>query len=374
MPSTEEFEAAGLFEPADHEGTGRLALLQWLEEQGFSIAEMVEANSWIGLGALAGDRRLVPGERLSTEMALELSGLSPEQLDSFATAFGFVPWDATRPDQLGLTEGEARALSMLGAVSGMFSEAEVLGFVRVVGSSMSRVAEAAVSLFLTDIESPHLASAGSELELAKKVLDAVGLLDDFVPLLDPVLRRHVMQAVERGRRATIDNVERLQYRYAVGFVDLVGFTPISQGMSARELGTFIRDFEGRAHDAVTTAGARLVKLIGDEVMFVAPDANSACRVAQTLMSTFSTEAGGDVLPRGGLAYGEVLVRGGDYYGGVVNLASRLVDEAVPRELLVTDTFADAAKCHDFEPAGRRMLKGFAEPITVRSVLFSEVCL
>ena len=78
-------------------------------------------------------------------------------------------------------------------------------------------AAAAVSLFLTDVEMPHLASRGSELVLAEKVLDAVGLLDDLVPMLDPVLRRHVLHAVERMRLSTIDQLERLQYRYAVGF-------------------------------------------------------------------------------------------------------------------------------------------------------------
>jgi class 3 adenylate cyclase len=69
-----------------------------------------------------------------------------------------------------------------------------------------------------------------------------------------------------------------------------------------------------------------------------------------------------------LAYGNVVLRGGDYYGSVVNLASRLVDEAVPLELLVTDELAEAAAACTFEPAGRRMIKGFDEPIAVRSML------
>ncbi len=142
-------------------------------------------------------------------------------------------------------------------------------------------------------------------------------------------------------------------------------------MSPRQLTTFVRDFEGRAHDAVTAVGARLVKLIGDEVMFVAPEPDLACQVAQTLMTTFATATGEEIRPRGGLAYGEVLVRGGDYYGGVVNLASRLVNEAVPQEVLVTESFAETSTCLTFEPAGRRMLKGFAEPVPVRSVLFAS---
>jgi class 3 adenylate cyclase len=67
----------------------------------------------------------------------------------------------------------------------------------------------------------------------------------------------------------------------------------------------------------------------------------------------------------------VLVRGGDYYGSVVNLASRLVDEAVPQEVLVTEDLAASATQLRFEPAGRRVVKGFPDPITVRSLVLSE---
>jgi class 3 adenylate cyclase len=109
----------------------------------------------------------------------------------------------------------------------------------------------------------------------------------------------------------------------------------------------------------------LVKLIGDEVMFVATDPADACRAAEALMVGFGDESA-HVVPRGGLAFGDVLVRGGDYYGSVVNLAARLVDEAVPQELLVTDEAAVAAAGCEFAPAGRRMVKGFDDPIVVHS--------
>lgn len=128
---------------------------------------------------------------------------------------------------------------------------------------------------------------------------------------------------------------------------------------------FIRDFEGRAHDVVTGFGARVVKLIGDEVMFVSTDPAAACRAGHALMEGFGHEDE-RVLPRGGLAFGDVLVRSGDYYGSVVNLASRLVDEAVPQEMLVTEELAEAAAGCEFEPAGRRMVKGFDAPVSVRS--------
>mgnify|MGYP001168643088 CR=1 FL=1 len=60
------------------------------------------------------------------------------------------------------------------------------------------------------------------------------------------------------------------------------------------------------------------------------------------------------------------MRGGDYYGPVVNLASRLGDLAVPREILVTPAVVEAAQgaAFRFEPAGKRMLKSVEEPQAV----------
>ncbi len=399
MASWDEYERAGLYDPAIDADSGRRELLQWLERRGFSIEEMVAAFGNGGLGALAGDRKLVPGPRLRDWQASRLTGLSAAELEETATAFGFThrEEDPTAPDGTGgpdgtnapdstgspdgtdasygasrefaLTEAEAEALAIYTMTSAIFSRAEAIGFIRVVGTAMARIADAIVSVFLADIEGPQLEASANELELAQKVLGAVELLDDFVPVLDPILRRHILQAIERTRLTVIDEQERLQYRYAVGFIDLVGFTPLSQEMSARELGEFIREFEGTAHQVVTEAGARLVKLIGDEVMFVAPDPDSACRVAQSLMSGFGAAGGRTAVPRGGLSYGEILVRGGDYYGDKVNLASRLADQAAPGELLVTERFAAGTTCMDFDTAGNRQLKGFADPVPVRSRRF-----
>lgn len=365
--SIEAFVAAGLYDPETDSDIGRLELLQWLDGKGFTIDEMVEGLATDALGALAGDRRAVPGERLTLADAVAATNIPSESFEDNVTAFGFVPVTGSPEGEVGITADEAATMAQFHLLGSMFTPAEATSFLRVIGASIGRIADAAVSLFLSDVESESIASGESELELAQKVEAAIGLLDGFAASLDPVLRRQVLQAIERSRSALINGTERFQFRYAVGFVDLVGFTAISAEMEPRELAVFLRDFEGRAYDVVTSVGARVVKLIGDEVMFVAGDPANACRAASQLMEGFGTEHE-LVVPRGGVAYGDVLVRGGDYYGPVVNLASRLADEAVPQELLVTEELASAATSCAFEPAGRRMVKGFAEPIAVRSLV------
>jgi adenylate cyclase len=161
--------------------------------------------------------------------------------------------------------------------------------------------------------------------------------------------------------------DRTLYRVAVGFVDLVGFTPLSHRMATRELGAFIGQFENRAFRMAAEHGGRIIKHIGDEVMFVAIDPVAGCELALALMTEFVDEG---IQPRGGLAFGDVVARQGDYYGEVVNLASRLADLAIPGEVLADDNVRAAAGDSGlvFEGAGRRQLKGFDEPVPVYSLL------
>jgi adenylate cyclase len=141
------------------------------------------------------------------------------------------------------------------------------------------------------------------------------------------------------------------------------------GLHPDELGALVSRFEATAFDVVTARGGRLVKFIGDAIMFAAADPAAGCGIVGDLVEAFTA---GGTQPRGGVVYGEVLFRHGDYYGPVVNLAARLVDAAIPGEVLVdaavVDTMAGRAGGPGgqsmFEPAGRRMLKGFEDPVRV----------
>jgi adenylate cyclase len=367
MGSVEEYVAAGLYDPDEPAHSGRLELLAWLEQQGLSVAEIARWAMDQSVAGVAGDRRMVPGERRDRATALARTGLSGDEFDAYSVALGLMPIHGAPAGEVGYTDEEIELLATVAALTSMFSEEQVLAVIRVIGSSLSRIAEAAVSMFLTDVEAPHVQAGMTELELARKVYDGAGLVDGLAERLDPILRRQIQQAVERNRRASIDELERLQYRFAVGFVDLVGFTALSGRLPTDQLASFIDRFESQAQDVIVRAGGRVVKLIGDEVMFVATDPSAACVAALGLIEAFSVDFEG-VVPRGGLAFGKVLLRGGDYYGPVVNLASRLVDLAVPMEILVTAELAEAANTGRFEPAGRRQLKGFDQPVQVHTLL------
>lgn len=129
---------------------------------------------------------------------------------------------------------------------------------------------------------------------------------------------------------------------AVGFADLCGFTRLSRSVPEQDLVSIVERFEGAALLALPAAGATLVKLLGDGVLFHAEDVGTAVDAASSLIE----EAGaGGGLPdvRAAITFGRVLVRGGDCFGECVNRASRLLDVAPPGTVVADEA---AVACCD----------------------------
>lgn len=120
---------------------------------------------------------------------------------------------------------------------------------------------------------------------------------------------------------------------ALGFVDMISFTSSSARLAPRELAELVQGFEFTARDVITSLGARVVKTIGDAVLFIADDLPTATRAAVRLIAAIDERP--ELLPvRTSLVWGRVLSRSGDVFGPVVNLASRLVDIAPARTVLM----------------------------------------
>src|SRR5690348_6783822 len=103
-------------------------------------------------------------------------------------------------------------------------------------------------------------------------------------------------------------------------------------MGGRELGAMVEDFESIAAEVIARHGGRVVKTVGDGVLFTVSSAADAMDIALDLPEEWAAE---DRPPlRTGVAYGPVLTRLGDVYSPVVNLASRLTSVARPGTVLV----------------------------------------
>ncbi len=360
-----EQTVGGAAEPVTGPSPGE-SLVGFLRSLGATDEEIERARRECGISRLPSDLILTRDAHLDAVDLAARADLSPDEVVGLWRTLG-----VTVPDKrtVMFSERDVAFTSLAVRVEPLGIHADEL--YRVLGSSLGRVADAAVALYVQLVEPdvqlvapemsaseedllPWLRSAAETTALALRLGDAMGAI--FAHLL--------RDAIERQRAAQEDIVDRSLFHLAVGFVDLVGFTPLSQHADPRRVLALIGEFEGRAFDIATEHEGRIVKHIGDEVMFVALDPRDACAIAHELTQT---DAEG-IEPRGGVALGDVIARHGDYYGPVVNLASRLAELAIPREVLVdVPTAAAVGGAFSFRPAGHRLLKGFDQPVEVFSL-------
>ena len=367
-PSDEQaWVAAGLLDPAAPNAPERRELLVFLAGRGISIGQMVAACAEGQLNSLAGDLLLRPGTRFGMDELLRRTGLDdPDFVRAVRTASGFPP---VADGEAAFTNDDVLMFRLFQSARAFFSHDELLHFTRVMGTSIRRIAEAGSEMFLRDVEAAQHEERATELERALTNLRAIELSSEATAIFPPMFRSHLQLATDATRRARRHHHDYSTVPLTVGFVDLTGFTERAGASSPDELLRLVTRFEATAHDLITSHGGRLVKLIGDEVMFTTIEPDDGCRIALALTGL------ADVAARGGLAHGQVVTSGGDLYGTVVNLASRIVDVAIPGEVLVDDAVIAAVRTDphvttvfDTEPAGRRLLKGFAEPVRLWSLV------
>ena len=280
------------------------------------------------------DALLGPPELTPPEVARE-SGVDPDQARLLWRALGFPP---VADDDRVFTRSDVAILREVRAVLevDVATRDDLLQITRVIGQALARVADAQVTASATRLEQLQ-APGGAELltpaAITARVVQLAPRLEQF---LAHVWRRHLLAALRR-RGARPSDADR---DVAVGFADLVGFTALSQALAPHELAVAVDRFEAIAYEHVTEHGGRLVKTIGDEVMFAADDGLAAAAIALDLADAYRRDSD---LPgvRVGLAFGPVLSWEGDLYGPTVNLASRLVNLAHANSVLVSDELGEA---------------------------------
>lgn len=144
---------------------------------------------------------------------------------------------------------------------------------------------------------------------------------------------------EVARRGHEDSRARFPLNRSLGFVDMVSYTSSSAILGGAVV-DLIERFEEESRQAVTEAGGRVVKTIGDAVLYIADDLATGLKVATSLIERLSADD--TILPvRASFVRGDVFSRSGDVFGPTVNLASRLVDIAPVGKILTDPTTAAA---------------------------------
>lgn len=147
---------------------------------------------------------------------------------------------------------------------------------------------------------------------------------------------------EMSRRAETEVDDELPLERSLGFVDMVSYTSRARELGVTQLSELVQAFEFTARDVITTLGGRIVKTIGDAVLYIADDIETGARIVLGLLAALNADPR---LPpvRASLVIGRVVSHSGDIFGPVVNVASRLTDIARPGTVLMDEASAEALR-------------------------------
>jgi len=296
---------------------------------------MASSDSWRTIT----DALLGPAEFTAVEVA-ERAGVDPEQSIRLWQALGFPP---AGPDERIFTRADVEILQTVRALMEQQDPepAALLQLTRVIGQSLARVADAQVTVSAERILRDRADATTALFDDPRALVDRISA---FAPIVEQFLRyvwrRHLLAAILR--LAAVPSAA--DHIVTVGFADLVGFTALSEALDARELAAMVDRFESTTYEQILARGGRVVKMIGDEVMFAADEAVAAAEIGLALVDAHARDA---ALPdmRVGLARGPTLSWEGDLFGPTVNLASRLVNLARPHTVLVSDELGELLHDH-----------------------------
>lgn len=356
----ERLRAAHLYDPNDPDAVDQLALLDRLETRGLGPDALLAAQRLGTIVWAAFEHLIRPGPRRTTAEVARTTGLSADELRRLWRAWGF-PDPAA--DEACWTAPDVEAVAIIRQVTAIAGIDGALAIARAAGTAMSRVAEAEVAFVRSKIEAPlHEQQA----PWATLLLQYERVISELLPaaekLLDTLHRHHLTEFRRRYAMAlgpTSSNVVDV----VVGFADITGSTALVERLHLAELEHALAVFEERTTDLIASAGATLVKRLGDGVMFVANDAGVACRLGLDLVAAFP-EAEGLAPVRVGLAGGVVAALRGDYFGPAVHRAARIVALAAPRTALVDAEVKARVQPNAlvFTSIGDRSLAGFDRPV------------
>lgn len=357
----EELERLGLYDPEAADGPERLELIRYVLSRGATIEEVAAASN---LGELALELDLRPRGPLTLGQVIEATDIEWPTATRLLTALGM----ATDPDEA-ITADEAETIRLFVASTGLLGEGAAVQLARVTGAAMAKVAETLVASFRIQVELPRRDAGVRYVDVIKEYSDiTTSLLPAFVRSLDALLRQQIL-AVAKRMWSTDEEHSTVTLWRTVGFVDLVGYTEVTGSLSARDLADVLIDFDERTARAVRQGNGQVVKMIGDEAMFVTEQPGDACRIALNLVAAFTEDQTPPV--RVGLATGEMVSVFGDLYGLDVNLAARLVAVAEPDTVVVSQRTRDGAPDFGFDALPPRPLKGFPDPITPYKLVSSH---
>lgn len=289
------------------------------------------------VGAL--ERQLLQGPRKYSRRDLtEQRGIPGRLTAVYWRSLGFTPVDE---DTVVFTEEDAFAIGELAGLveDDALSERAYASITRGLGFHMGRLAMWVTEALVDEAKDAGRSDAEARLAMLDSVPDLLETLESQVMF---TFRRQLAAYAARAGSEVLhrDTDELFPLQRAVGFADLVQFTRLSQDLSGAQLADVVGRFEAAGRDIISVGGGRVVKTVGDEIMFLADTPEDGAQIAVTLAETISADP--DLPPvRVAFVWGSMFSRYGDVFGPSVNLAARMESVARPGTVLVDRDTAEA---------------------------------
>jgi len=282
----------------------------------------------------------------------ELTAASGWSLDEIAEIFLWSGTAAAEPGEKAYTRSDLDGLVELKALASRENLDKVaIGTVaRSISFAMERLAltqvEAIVHQITKDADVSDTVARVTAAELAPRQSEV--LLQQIATLW----RRHYAGAVHRLttgailHRGVSDDDRQFPLICAVGFARIVDFTAVTADFDVAAFASFVQDFNNRVSDVITGAGGRIIKLMGDALVWVTAAADTSALVALELAGLDAAGLGAPL--QVGVTWCRVMSINGDVFGQGVNLAAKLCDAAPANTVWIDDAAAaQLARYPDF---------------------------
>ena len=373
LGEVERYRALGLLDPEDDGLLDDLDLVRLdfvrhrLAQDGYDPESLATAIRDGRVESMYGRRLFEASSPLGLDEAAGRTGLEPDQLRQLTSALGF-SWS-------GLHESDMDILEILRVArdAGLPWEA-ILGVTRVVGDSLRRIADTEIRVVHVYIHERLMAAGASEEEVEQLIS---GIEQNLAPLMNPMIQRlhseYLLEAMMEDaffHLADSDTQARElgSVEATIAFVDIASFTALAEASGDDTAMDVLDRIDTTVRPLLVEHDGKLVKQVGDGFMLAFRDPADAVQFAVATQTELARDPDLPAI-RVGINTGPALYRTGDYLGGAVNVASRVVNSAMPGQILLTDPVATAASKAgiEVEELGVRMMRGVDEPLALYRV-------
>lgn len=343
----------------------RILMARSLEDAGISLATVADA---VRGGSLSLDFLDAPAyERFSAlapetfQQVSDRTGIPVAILTLIREATGSAqpsPDDRLRDDEMAIVPFIELQ------ISGGFRPIAIERLLRVYGDSARRLAESEGAWWYSEVIEPAIAAkkgpeaaasaefANRSAPLAEQALLAIYHAQQARVWTTSLIESFEIMMAEAGIHSVLDRPP------AMCFLDITGYTRLTEEKGDNAAADIAATVARVVQRSSVQHGGKLVKWLGDGVMFYFRDPGPGVTAALEMLDGLATAG----LPPAhvGLHAGPVLFQEGDYFGQTVNIAARIADYARPGEVLVSKAVADSQQPGiEFRDIGPVELKGVA---------------